>query len=112
MMRLRSNSLSEHSPEKSKMRHPTAAPTTSSNLQPLSGSEEEKMEKMMMFHQELSDTCVDILATYMFANVAVKPKRMPTASFLLKNGQTASWICETQTHAYCQLFVEEWTNGL
>ena len=39
-MRLRSNSLSEHSPEKSKMRHPTAAPATSSNLQPLSGSEE------------------------------------------------------------------------
>ena len=39
-MRLRSNSLSEHSPEKSKMRHPTAAPATSSNLQPLCGSEE------------------------------------------------------------------------
>ena len=51
---------------------------------------------MMTFHEELSYTCVDILATYMFANVAVKPKRMPTASFLLKNGQTASWIIGTK----------------
>ena len=84
-IRLRSNSLSDHSPEKSgKLRHPTAtAVTSASNLQPLN-AEDEKLEKMMTFHQELSDTCVDILATYMFANVAVKPKRMPTAQFLLK----------------------------
>ena len=39
---------------------------------------------------------MDILATYMFANVAVKPKRMPTANFLLKNGQTASWVIGTK----------------
>ena len=94
-IRLRSNSLSDHSPEKSKLRHPTAAVTSSSNLQPLNG-EDEKLDKMMTFHQELSDTCVDILATYMFANVAVKPKRMPTAQFLLKNGQTASWVIGTK----------------
>merc|ERR1719468_332359 len=50
----------------------------------------------MNFHSELSDTCVDILSTYMFANVAVKPKRMPTANFLLKNGQKASWIIGTK----------------
>ena len=51
---------------------------------------------MVTFHSELSETCVDILATYMFANVAVKPKRMPTAEFLLKNGQKASWIIGTK----------------
>ena len=49
-MRLRSNSLSEHSPEKSKMRHPTAAPVTSSNLQPLSGSEEVSLKFSSKFY--------------------------------------------------------------
>ena len=58
--------------------------------------EQEKWDKMVTFHSELSETCVDILATYMFANVAVKPKRMPTAEFLLKNGQKASWIIGTK----------------
>ena len=100
--RLRSNSLSEHSPEKSgKLRHATGIASQHSqveriSMQPLVGESDEKLEKMMNFHSELSDTCVDILSTYMFANVAVKPKRMPTANFLLKNGQKASWIIGTK----------------
>jgi tuberous sclerosis protein 2 len=56
---------------------------------------EESMDKMMTFHQELSETCVDLLARYMFANASVKPKRLPTTDFLLKGGQSASWIVGT-----------------
>lgn len=98
MSRLRSNSLSENSPEKAKIRHATAAIASQpSNIQPLNANpDQEKLEKMMNFHGELSETCVDLLATYMFANVAVKPKRMPTAEFLLKNGQKASWVIGTK----------------
>lgn len=84
------------------MRHMTGNFLT----QPLT-AEEANLEKIKTFNSELSDTCVDILATYMFANVAVKPKRMPTASFLLKNGQTASWIIGTKivtiTTSICDL---------
>ena len=97
-LRLRSNSLSDNSPNKTmKTRHPTAAPTSGTTTTPFTASpEQEKWDKMVTFHSELSETCVDILATYMFANVAVKPKRMPTAEFLLKNGQRASWIIGTK----------------
>ena len=94
-LRLRSNSLSENSPDKAvKTRHPTAAPGSGASF--VISPEQEKWDKMVTFHSELSETCVDILATYMFANVAVKPKRMPTAEFLLKNGQKASWIIGTK----------------
>ena len=51
-----------------------------------------QQDKMLQFHQELNETCEDMLATYKFANVAPKPKRMPTAEFLLKGGQSASWV--------------------
>ena len=56
---------------------------------------EGNMDKMMTFHQELSETCVDLLARYMFANASVRPKRLPTTDFLLKGGQSASWIVGT-----------------
>ena len=36
-----------------------------------------------------------IVPRYMFANPAVQPKRLPTADFLLKGGQSASWILGT-----------------
>ena len=29
---------------------------------------------------------------YMFANVSVQQRRLPTADFLLKEGQSASWV--------------------
>ena len=50
----------------------------------------------MAFHSELSETCVDILSTYAYANLSAKPKRIPTAEFLLKNGQSCSWIIGTK----------------
>ena len=58
--------------------------------------DQDKKDKMMAFHSELSETCVDILSTYAYANLSAKPKRIPTAEFLLKNGQSCSWIIGTK----------------
>jgi tuberous sclerosis protein 2 len=88
--RLRSNSLTENPPPKTRHVPGMASSIVSSN------QEQDKLDKMVMFHSELSETCVDMLATYMFANVAVRPKRMPTAEFLLKGGQSASWVIGTK----------------
>ncbi len=49
----------------------------------------------MSFHEELTETCQDILARYMFSNAAVKPKRLPTTDFLLKEGNSAIWLLNT-----------------
>ena len=73
----------------SRDRHPTAGISRTANTQ------DANMEKMMTFHQELSETCVDILARYMFANASVKPNRLATTEFLLKGGQSASWMVGT-----------------
>ena len=53
------------------------------------------MQKMSNFHAELTETCVDILARYMFANTAVQTKRLPTTKFLLKEGSSATWMLNT-----------------
>ena len=50
---------------------------------------------MSNFHAELTETCVDILARYMFANAAVQTKRLPTTNFLLKEGNSATWLLNT-----------------
>ena len=96
-MRIRSNSLSENSPEKAnRLKHKTGGDANMQiPLQSLS-QDQDKKDKMMAFHSELSETCIDILSTYAYANLSAKPKRIATAEFLLKNGQTASWVIGTK----------------
>ncbi|TRY76727.1 hypothetical protein TCAL_07432 [Tigriopus californicus] len=97
--RKRSSSLSEHS-IKPRDRAQTAV-TTKVSTQKGSGASDELSEehkranKMISFHQELTETCVDILARYMFANASVQPKRLPTTQFLLKEGHSATWLLNT-----------------
>ena len=57
--------------------------------------EQKRVQKVIAFHEELTETCVDILARYMFANAAVHPKRLPTTDFLLKEGNSATWLLNT-----------------
>lgn len=61
--------------------------------------------KLAEFHQELTETCQDILARYMFANTSLHPKRMPTTQFLLKGGSSATWLLNamiiTVTTSHC-----------
>ena len=81
-LRARSSSFSTETSKSSvKERHPTG---NSHAISPTEAKEREKVNKRILFHQELSETCIDFLARYMFANPAVQPKRLPTADFLLK----------------------------
>ncbi len=57
--------------------------------------QQQQMSKIAGFHQELTETCVDILARYMFANPSVQPRRLPTTNFLLKEGNSATWLLNT-----------------
>ncbi|KAF6037720.1 TSC2 [Bugula neritina] len=49
-------------------------------------------EKVAMFHQELQETCIDILSRYTFSNCASVPKRTPVTKFLLEGGRSQSWF--------------------
>jgi len=80
---------------RTKERHATgtATPTSSAPFGSSSSSSlAAKDQKRIQFHQELTETCIDFLARYMFANPSVHPRRVPTADFLLKGGQKAHWI--------------------
>ncbi|XP_032669228.1 tuberin [Odontomachus brunneus] len=49
-------------------------------------------EALMNFHIELTETCIDLMARYTFSNFSARPKRLPAADFLLKEGQSMTWI--------------------
>ncbi|KAK6169153.1 hypothetical protein SNE40_020258 [Patella caerulea] len=49
-------------------------------------------EKMSLFHKELTETCTDMMARYTFGNVSTTPQRSPVAQFLLKGGQSQTWL--------------------
>ncbi|XP_020281635.1 tuberin [Pseudomyrmex gracilis] len=49
-------------------------------------------EALMNFHIELTETCIDLMARYTFSNYSARPKRSPAADFLLKEGQSMTWI--------------------
>uniref|UniRef100_A0AAY4EAJ4 Tuberin n=1 Tax=Denticeps clupeoides TaxID=299321 RepID=A0AAY4EAJ4_9TELE len=43
-------------------------------------------------HLELTETCLDMMARYVFSNFSALPKRSPIAEFLLAGGQTMTWL--------------------
>lgn len=49
-------------------------------------------EALMDFHAELTETCIDLMARYTFSTYSARPKRLPTADFLLKGGQSMTWL--------------------
>ncbi|KAG1709737.1 Tuberin [Nymphon striatum] len=63
------------------------------NLNKSSGETRSPFDQAMLtFHHELTDTCLDFLARYAFSTCSALPNRSPLAEFLLKGGQTASWL--------------------
>lgn len=50
----------------------------------------------MTFHQELTETCVDLMARYAFADCSALPTRFPSSKQLLKNGQSQTWIVDNK----------------
>ncbi|XP_076749493.1 TSC complex subunit tuberin isoform X3 [Xylocopa sonorina] len=49
-------------------------------------------EALMTFHVELTETCIDLMARYTFSTYSARPKRLPAADFLLKEGQSMTWL--------------------
>ncbi|XP_076652775.1 TSC complex subunit tuberin isoform X1 [Halictus rubicundus] len=49
-------------------------------------------EALMTFHVELTETCIDLMARYTFSTYSARPKRLSTADFLLKEGQSMTWL--------------------
>ncbi|KAK0095925.1 hypothetical protein PV326_007052 [Microctonus aethiopoides] len=49
-------------------------------------------ESLSLFHVELTETCLDLMARYTFSTYTARPKRLPAADFLLKEGQSMTWL--------------------
>ncbi|XP_047476530.1 tuberin-like isoform X2 [Penaeus chinensis] len=47
---------------------------------------------MIQFHNDLRETCVDLMARYTFASCAPLPKRGPVAEMLVSGGQSQTWL--------------------
>ncbi|KAI4456255.1 tuberin [Holotrichia oblita] len=44
------------------------------------------------FYEELTETCIDLMARYAFSPCSAVPRRLPTTEFLLSGGQSMSWL--------------------
>ena len=116
LLRMRSNSLSDHSPEK-RNRHSTGVTAQSSQQQQLTlpslnQDQDVKRDKMMAFHSELSDTCVDILSTYAYANLSAKPKRIGESltTFFFHTYPSIKFIFANYSNS--RLSFEKWSIGI
>ncbi|KAK1210628.1 TSC2 protein, partial [Pygoscelis papua] len=86
--RSRSISVSEHV-----VRSRIQTSITSSSL----GSADENSvaqadDNLKNLHLELTETCLDMMARYVFSNFTAVPKRSPVGEFLLAGGRTKTWL--------------------
>uniref|UniRef100_H3D990 Tuberin n=1 Tax=Tetraodon nigroviridis TaxID=99883 RepID=H3D990_TETNG len=87
--RSRSISVSEHAVRRCRMH----TSTTTCSL----GSADENAvtqadEGLKTVHLELTETCLDMMARYVFSNFSALPKRSPIAEFLLAGGRSMTWL--------------------
>ncbi|XP_075755960.1 tuberin isoform X2 [Pelodiscus sinensis] len=88
VFRSRSISVSEHV-----VRSRIQTSITSSSL----GSADENSmaqadDSLKTLHLELTETCLDMMARYVFSNFTAVPKRSPVGEFLLAGGRTKTWL--------------------
>ncbi|XP_059548720.1 tuberin isoform X2 [Myotis daubentonii] len=85
--RCRSISVSEHV-----VRRIQTSLTSSS----LGSADENSMaqadDNLKNLHLELTETCLDMMARYVFSNFTAVPKRSPVGEFLLAGGRTKTWL--------------------
>ena len=89
--RVRSTSLTSDTTNR-RVRHMTGVPSRPATHRH-SGPDEK--QALLTFHQELTETCVDLMSRYSFANCGVTPRRDKVTAFLLSQGQSSSWILGT-----------------
>jgi len=85
----RSSSLNEQS-RPTRSRHMTGVPQRPQHLH---GPDER--QALHTFHQELTQTCIDMMTRYCTSNPTLEPERTSLANILLKSGTSTSWIIDT-----------------
>uniref|UniRef100_A0A673WJB4 TSC complex subunit 2 n=1 Tax=Salmo trutta TaxID=8032 RepID=A0A673WJB4_SALTR len=69
---------------------------TSSTTCSLGSSDENPVSQaddgLRTVHLELTETCLDMMARYVFSNFSALPKRSPIAEFLLAGGRSMTWL--------------------
>uniref|UniRef100_A0A8C7L439 Tuberin n=1 Tax=Oncorhynchus kisutch TaxID=8019 RepID=A0A8C7L439_ONCKI len=69
---------------------------TSSTTCSLGSSDENTVSQaddgLKTVHLELTETCLDMMARYVFSNFSALPKRSPIAEFLLAGGRSMTWL--------------------
>ncbi|XP_062956832.1 tuberin isoform X6 [Cynocephalus volans] len=85
--RARSTSLNER---------PKSRIQTSLTSASLGSADENSMaqadDNLKNLHLELTETCLDMMARYVFSNFTAVPKRSPVGEFLLAGGRTKTWL--------------------
>ena len=89
--RQRSSSLKEEGGAGRRVRHNTGLPARAGGAAAGRPGPDQR-QALLTFHQELTETCVDIMARYSFSNCGVAPRRSRVAERLLGRGQAASWL--------------------
>ncbi|CAL8330550.1 unnamed protein product [Lota lota] len=85
--RSRSISVSEHA-----VRRMQTSNTTSSLGSADENTVTQADEGLKTVHLELTETCLDMMARYVFSNFSALPKRSPIAEFLLAGGRSMTWL--------------------
>ncbi|XP_056443146.1 tuberin isoform X2 [Gadus chalcogrammus] len=85
--RSRSISVSEHA-----VRRMQTSTTTSSLGSADENAVTQADEGLKTVHLELTETCLDMMARYVFSNFSALPKRSPIAEFLLAGGRSMTWL--------------------
>ena len=88
--RQRSSSLTSEVTSR-RVRHMTGLPSKTS----ISSATQQDRQAQLTFHQELTETCVDLMARYTFSNCGVSPRRSAVTSVLLSQGSSSSWLVGT-----------------
>jgi len=53
-------------------------------------------KSLLIFHQELTETCIDFMARYAFADCSALPTRFVSTNFLLSGGLSQSWMLDNR----------------
>lgn len=53
-------------------------------------------EALLAFHQELTETCVDLMARYAFSDSSALPTRFQSTAFLLERGHSQTWLMDNR----------------
>ncbi|XP_048871458.1 tuberin isoform X1 [Brienomyrus brachyistius] len=86
--RSRSISVSEHAVR----RMHTSITTSSLGSADESTASQQVDDGHKTVHLELTETCMDMMARYVFSNFSALPKRSPIAEFLLAGGRSMTWL--------------------